>query len=93
VGAIIIETISRYNNAFATPYFFKRLRQIALDNDIPFVVDENATGVGATGKMWAHEHWYLQDAPDIVTFGGKSGISGFFSSEKYNLDSLGIVFE
>ena len=26
VGAIIIEPISQFNNMFATPYFFKRLR-------------------------------------------------------------------
>lgn len=39
--------------------------------------------------MWAHEHWYLQDydggAPDIVTFGGKAGISGHFSKFDYRI--------
>jgi len=34
--------------------------------------------------MWGHEHWYLQDrdggAPDLVTFGGKAGISGYYST-------------
>lgn len=64
----------------ATPYYYKRLRQIALDNNIPFIVDETRTGVGATGKMWGHEHWMLKDSPDIVTFGGKAGISGFYST-------------
>lgn len=37
--------------------------------------------------MWAHEYWYLQDydggAPDIVTFGGKTGISGIFSGKNF----------
>jgi len=59
VGAIIIEPISQFNNMFATPYFFKRLRSIALENKIPFIINETATGLGSTGKMWAHEHWYL----------------------------------
>lgn len=40
--------------------------------------------MGITGKMWAHEHWYLSErdggAPDIVTFGGRAGISGFYST-------------
>lgn len=57
------------------------------------MVDETATGMGSTGKLWAHEHWYLKDVPDIVTFGGKSGISGFFSSNNIMLSELGVVFE
>jgi 4-aminobutyrate aminotransferase/(S)-3-amino-2-methylpropionate transaminase len=57
------------------------------------VVDETATGMGATGKMWAHEHWYLKEAADIVTFGGKAGISGFFSTNDFMLSELGVVFE
>ena len=43
----------------ASPYFYKRLRQMAADNSIPFVVDETKTGLGSTGKMWGHEFWYL----------------------------------
>ena len=37
--------------------------------------------------MWGHEHWFLHDHPDIVTFGGKAGISGFYTSLDYKLDS------
>ena len=45
------------------------------------MVDETKTAFGITGKMWGHEHWYLGDAtPDVVTFGGKSGLSGFYTS-------------
>ena len=54
------------------------------------MVDETKTGVGATGKMWAHEHWNLSDNADIVTFGGKAGISGFYSTLDYNLNSLNL---
>jgi 4-aminobutyrate aminotransferase/(S)-3-amino-2-methylpropionate transaminase len=67
----------------ATPYFFKRVRKIARDNEIPFVVDETKTGIGSTGKLWAHEHWFLSDHPDIVTFGGKAGVSGFYSAIEF----------
>ena len=35
---------------------------------ILFIVDEVQTGVGASGKMWAHEHWNLTTPPDMVTF-------------------------
>jgi len=38
--------------------------------------------------MWGHEHWYLSaerdgGAPDIVTFGGRAGMSGFYSTKEY----------
>ena len=37
-------------------------------------VDEVQTGVGITGKMWAHEHFGLQ--PDAVAFGKKTQVCG-----------------
>ena len=43
--------------------------------------------------MWGHEHWNLANAPDLVTFGGKAGISGFFSTLDYKLNELGCVLE
>jgi 4-aminobutyrate aminotransferase/(S)-3-amino-2-methylpropionate transaminase len=61
------------------------LRKIAKEYQIPFIVDETRTGVGSTGKMWAHEHWNLSDPADIVSFGGKAGISGFYSTLDYQV--------
>lgn len=89
VAAIIIEPITAFGNHMATPYFYKRLRQIAEDNKIVFVVDETKTGVGSTGKMWGHEHWNLGTPADIVTFGGKAGVSGFYSTVGLRLDQIG----
>ena len=39
-----------------------------------FILDEVQTGVGITGKMWAHEHWGLR--PDAVAFGKKVQLGG-----------------
>ena len=38
------------------------------------------TGVGATGKFWAHEHWGLQEGeePDFMTFSKKMQASGIY---------------
>ena len=40
--------------------------------------------------MWAHDYWYLQErdggSPDLVTFGGKAGISGFYSTYDFRLN-------
>ena len=51
-------------------------------------MDETKTGMGASGKNWAHEYWYLHDdqAPDFMTFGGKSGLSGFYSTLDHRLN-------
>ena len=47
------------------------LQQICKDNGAIFLLDEVQTGGGPTGKMWAHEHFDLPEAPDIVSFSKK----------------------
>lgn len=85
VAGIIIEPISAFENRQATPLFYKHLRALCQAEGIPLIVDETRVGMGITGKMWAHEHWYLSErdggAPDIVTFGGRAGISGVYHSK------------
>lgn len=58
--------------------FFRRLRDITLENDVLMIVDEVQTGCGATGKMWAHDHWGLKTPPDMVTFAKKFQAAGMF---------------
>ena len=38
------------------------------------IFDEVQTGIGITGRMWAHEHWDLR--PDVVAFGKKTQVCG-----------------
>lgn len=71
----------------ATPSFFNKLRKFAKDEGITFVVDETRTGLGVTGKIWGHDNWVLTHAPDIVTFGGKTGLSGYYSSVDHKLEA------
>lgn len=42
----------------------------------------SASGFGATGKFWAHEHWNLSNAPDIVTFSKKAQTAGYFFGDE-----------
>lgn len=90
VAAIIVEPMSSIGMRFATPAFYKGLRRLAKAEGIPFIVDETKTGMGQTGKIWGHDNWYLQDrdggCPDMVTFGGKAGISGFYSTYDFRLN-------
>ena len=93
VGAMIVEPISSLGNQMATPYFYRKLRQMAKDEGIPFIVDETKTGMGASGKNWAHEYWYLNEAPDYMTFGGKSGLAGFYSTLDYRMNEEATSFQ
>ena len=83
MGAVIVEPITTYGFHIASPYYFRKLREICDENQVPFIVNETVTGTGITGKMWAHEHWFLSSPPDIVTFGNRSIASGFYSSDDY----------
>jgi 4-aminobutyrate aminotransferase-like enzyme len=51
------------------------------------VVDETRTGVAITGKMWGHENWYLQQAPDVVSFTTR-GFGGFFAAPSFGLPDV-----
>ncbi|MEO8514192.1 MAG: L-lysine 6-transaminase [Ignavibacteria bacterium] len=59
--------------------FFKELRRICDENEILLVFDEVQTGVGMTGKWWAHQH-YVQ--PDIISFGKKTQVCGILATER-----------
>lgn len=59
--------------------FFEQLRAICDENEILFILDEVQTGVGMTGKWWAHQH-YVQ--PDIISFGKKTQVCGILVSER-----------
>ena len=79
VAAVIIEPIqSEGGDNHASPAFFAGLREITKRNNILFIVDEVQTGVGATGKFWAHEHWNLSEPPDMVTFSKKAQTAGYY---------------
>ncbi|EGV62174.1 4-aminobutyrate aminotransferase [Yamadazyma tenuis] len=81
VAAIIVEPVqSEGGDNHATPYFFQQLRNITKENDVLMIVDEVQTGVGASGKFWAHEHFDLPSPPDMVTFSKKFQAAGFYFS-------------
>ena len=58
IAALIIEPIQGEggDNHFRNEFFIE-LRTICDENDILFVMDEVQSGVGLTGKFWAHEHF------------------------------------
>ncbi|KAJ5518033.1 Pyridoxal phosphate-dependent transferase major region subdomain 2 [Penicillium expansum] len=64
VAAVMVEPIqSEGGDNHASPAFFQGLRDITKRTKVLFIVDEVQTGVGATGKFWAHDHWNLSSPP------------------------------
>ena len=47
------------------------------------MIDEVQTGLGPTGKFWAHEHFDLPEPPDVVTFSKKFQTGGYFAKADF----------
>lgn len=80
IASMIIEPIQGEggDNHFRKE-FFEALRTIADENEIMLIIDEVQTGIGLTGKMWAHQHFIK---PDMIAFGKKTQVCGFMSSKR-----------
>ncbi|MCJ1239409.1 4-aminobutyrate transaminase [Varicellaria rhodocarpa] len=79
VAAVVVEPIqSEGGDNHASPAFFKGLRKITKKHNVLMIVDEVQTGVGATGKFWAHDHWDMAEPPDMVTFSKKAQTAGYY---------------
>ena len=78
-AAVVIEPIqSEGGDNHASPAFFQGLRKLTKKHNVLLIVDEVQTGVGATGKFWAHDHWNLETPPDMVTFSKKAQTAGYY---------------
>jgi 4-aminobutyrate aminotransferase / (S)-3-amino-2-methylpropionate transaminase len=77
--AVVVEPIqSEGGDNHASPAFFRGLRELTKKHDVLLIIDEVQTGVGSTGKFWAHEHWDLPSPPDMVTFSKKAQTAGYY---------------
>jgi L-lysine 6-transaminase len=75
IAAIIVEPIqAEGGDVHFRPEFLQALQAKAREQEAFFVLDEVQTGVGITGRMWAHEHFGLE--PDAVAFGKKMQVCG-----------------
>jgi L-lysine 6-transaminase len=75
IAAILIEPVQGEGGAnHFRPEFFKAMESLARENACFFIVDEVQSGMGLTGKMWAHEHYGV--TPDAMSFGKKTQVCG-----------------
>jgi len=81
IAALIIEPVQGEggDNHFRKEFFLE-LRRLCDEHEMMFVLDEIQSGVGLTGKMWAHEHFDFK--PDILAFGKKTQVCGMMVGER-----------
>ena len=81
IASILIEPIQAEggDNHFR-PEFLRALRDLAHENQALLILDEVQTGMGITGKMWAHEHDGFE--PDLLAFGKKVQVCGMMAGRK-----------
>ncbi|MDZ7797229.1 MAG: aminotransferase class III-fold pyridoxal phosphate-dependent enzyme [Candidatus Marinimicrobia bacterium] len=81
IACIIIEPVQGEggDNHFSSG-FFQALRKVCDENEILLVLDEVQSGVGLTGKFWAHQHYGIE--PDILCFGKKTQICGILAGPR-----------
>lgn len=81
VAAILIEPMQGEggDNHFRTQ-FLRRLRRYADEEEALLIFDEVQTGFFGSGKPWLWQHHGI--APDLVVFGKKTQVCGFYASER-----------
>jgi L-lysine 6-transaminase len=81
IACILLEPIQAEggDNHFR-PEFLRALRTLADENEALLVFDEVQTGMGLTGRWWAHQHWDVR--PDVMAFGKKTQVCGMMAGGK-----------
>lgn len=80
IAAILIEPIQgEGGDRHFRSQFHEALRQLADKYEALLIYDEVQTGVGLTGKFWAHEHYVK---PDVLAFGKKAQVCGVLAGPR-----------
>jgi L-lysine 6-transaminase len=83
ICAIIIEPIqAEGGDNHLREEFLVQLKELADANEAFLIYDEVQTGVGLTGKFWAHQNYSEKARPDIVAFGKKMQVCGILVGNK-----------
>jgi L-lysine 6-transaminase len=82
ISAALVEPIQcTAGDRYLDPRFFRELRALCSEFDVPLIFDEIQTGFGGTGTMWYFEQCGV--VPDVVVFGKKAQTSGIMVKEQY----------
>jgi L-lysine 6-transaminase len=89
VGIIIEPIQGAGGNRVAQPEFFRGLSELCHKYGVYMAYDEVQTGLGATGKMWAIDHFDLPYPPLAVASGKKWGNGLIYMLEP--LEDVGVL--
>jgi L-lysine 6-transaminase len=89
VGIIVEPIQGAGGQRVALPEFFQGLSQLAHEYDVYLAFDEVQTGLGASGRMWAIDHFGLPHAPMAVAGGKKFGNGVVYMWER--LEDIGVL--
>ena len=94
VAAVMVEPIqSEGGDRHASPAFFQRVQELAGRAGAALLLDEVQTGVAITGTLWAHEQLELPRPPDLVAFGKKMQMGGFFAAAPFAITQFGRMYQ
>ncbi|MCW5939533.1 MAG: aminotransferase class III-fold pyridoxal phosphate-dependent enzyme [Fimbriimonadaceae bacterium] len=89
VGVIVEPIQGAGGQRVALPSFFQGLSRIAHEHGVALAFDEVQTGLGATGKMFAIDHFELPHPPLAVAGGKKFGTGVVWMYEP--LEEVGVL--
>jgi len=94
VAAVLVEPVqSEGGDRHASPAFFRKVQALAKQAGAALILDEVQTGVAMSGTLWAHEQLDLAGPPDLVTFGKKMQLGGFFATAAYDISQFGRMYQ
>lgn len=89
VGIIVEPIQGAGGHRVALPEFFQGISQLCHEYDVYMAFDEVQTGLGATGRMWAIDHFDLPFSPTAVATGKKFGNGVVYMREP--LHDIGVL--
>lgn len=89
VGIVVEPVQGAGGQRITVPAFFRGLSELAHQYGVALCFDEVQTGGGATGRMWAIDHFNLPHPPTAVATGKKFGNGAVYMIEP--LEDIGVL--
>lgn len=94
IASLLVEPMqSEGGDRHASPAWFRAVQRLCREAGAAFILDEVQTGVGISGTFWTHEQFDLPHPADMVCFGKKMQMGGFFCTDDYNITQFGRMYQ
>ena len=94
VAAVLVEPVqSEGGDRHAAASFFRKVRALTAEAGAALILDEVQTGTGISGSLWCHSQFDLPAPPDLVTFGKKMQLGGFFAAPSHDIRQFGRMYQ